>query len=57
MRCRVSSTLGNAVEMKAETSSPLQAELFERLILVGAENDGAREDISPERGPLAPSLG
>lgn len=57
MRCRVSSTLGNAVEMKAETSSPLQAELFERLILVGAENDGAWEDISPERGPLAPILG
>lgn len=57
MRCRVSSTLGNAVEMKAETSSPLQAELFVRLILVGAENDGAWEDISPERGPLAPILG
>lgn len=57
MQCRVSSTLGTAVEMKAETASPFQAEFFERLIFVGAENDGAREDISPERGPLAPSLG
>lgn len=57
MRCRVSSTLGTAVEMKAETASPFQAEFFESLLLVGAENDGAWEDISPERGPLAPILG
>lgn len=57
MQCRVSSTLGTAVEMKAETASPFQAEFFERLIFVGAENDGAWEDISPERGPLAPILG